>query len=761
MYKSKKKQLAFQVGILAAMTAGHQLPASAQGGFALEEVIVTAQKREQNLQDVGISVTALDQKSMERAGITDISRLELVTPGMSYGFIGADSKVALRGANSNNTFADNSSIAGFFLDGVYRPRASQQSQAYFDVERVEVLKGPQGTLYGRNTFAGAINVYTFKPDTEALSGGLRGSVERFGRFTTEGFINTPVGDNAALRFAFNTKDSDGYIDNSAGEDLGQDEARNFRVSGLWANDFGEIVLRYSNVSQKGIADGIFAAEGICQPINGNGVTDAFGQFQNCNNPNPNSRGDARFDEPWEASYDVDAERDNSEESVTFDASFDLSDSLSARFIASWTDWDSEFDWDGDYSAAPGYIFFWDEEVESVTSELQLNYTSTDFEGTFGLYYSVDEIAFGFSQYRTSPPQDSFSDFADFQEIETDTVGVFAQGNYSITDTVRLIAGIRYNEETKDTDSFSGSSTDAAGNPLPGVNPLSLNGRAIDIYRYTLIPENSAERSFYDTTYRLGAEWDMNDAVMFYANWSTGFLSGGVNADGTPFESQESEAFEIGMKSRWLDNTVQANVAIFYNEYTGLTTQELVALGNGVFQTRTVNGGEIDTLGLEADLTWIPDDKWFINAGLSLMDNEYGNFGVVNPFEQANGVPQEFIDLEGETPPWAPDITLSLSVGYDIDLGDAGRLTPFLQFFYSDDYNTDDVSTYAQQVQDSYTKTDIRVIYTTLNEQFEAEAFIENIEDEDVLARTNVGGFDLVQTSFMYPQNYGVRVRYNF
>ncbi len=761
MHHPKQKLIAAQIGLISTLAAGYQAPVFAEG-FALEEVIVTAQKREQNLQDVGISVTAVDQRAMERAGITDISRLELVTPGMSYGFIGADSKVAMRGANSNNTFADNSSIAGFFLDGVYRPRASQQSQAYFDVERVEVLKGPQGTLYGRNTFAGAINVYTFKPDPEGLGGALKGSFERYGRFTTEGFINVPVTDSTALRFAFNTKDSDGYIDNNgAGEDLGQDEARNFRISGLWLGDSSEIVLRYSNVSQKGVADGIFAAEGICQPINANGFTDAFGRLENCDNPYPNATGDSRFDEPWEVSFDVDAERDNSEENLTFDANVDFGEAWTARFIASWTDWESEFDWDGDWSDTPGYVYYWDEEVESVTSELQLIYSAERFKGTFGLYYSVDEIGFGFSQYRVSPPQESFSDFADYQEIETDTTGIFAQGDFSLTDNLRLIAGIRYSEEEKDTQTFGGSSTDENGNALPGVNPTGLDDRAIKIYRYVLQPERSAVREFDDTTYKLGFEWDIGEEIMFYGTWATGFLSGGVNADGTPFESQESEAFELGMKSRWLDNTVQANVAIFYNEYTNLTTQELVNVGNNVFQTRTVNGGEIDTLGLEADLTWIPDDRWFLNAGISLMDNEYGNFGVTNPFEQAGGRVQEFIDLEGETPPWAPDMTLSLSVGYDFDLGDAGSLTPFLQFYYSDDYNTDDVSTYKQQVQDSYTKTDFRIIYSTLSQSFEAEAFIENIEDEDVLARTNTGGFDLVQTSYMYPQNYGVRLRYNF
>ena len=253
--------LSLSVSLALAATAQTGQAAS---GFALEEVIVTAQKREQNLQDVGISVTALDQTSMDRAGISDISRLDLVTPGLSYGFIGSDAKVSMRGANSNNTFGDNSSIAGFFVDGVYRPRASQQSQAFFDIERVEVLKGPQGTLYGRNTFAGAINVYTNKPDPEALGGGIKGSYERFNKYTTEGYINVPINENAAVRAAFNTKDSDGYIDNAgAGPDLGQDEARNFRLGALWENDTLSAVLSYTQVSQEGVPDGIFSAEGIC------------------------------------------------------------------------------------------------------------------------------------------------------------------------------------------------------------------------------------------------------------------------------------------------------------------------------------------------------------------------------------------------------------------------------------------------------------------------------------------------------------------
>lgn len=759
-----KKIIAAQVAVV--LSSSLLIPNVAQaqsgGGFTLEEVVVTAQRREQNLQDVGISVTAVDSQAMARAGIEDISRIELITPGVSYGFVGSDAKIAIRGANSNNTFADNSSVAGFFIDGVYRPRASQQTQAFFDVERIEILKGPQGTLYGRNTFAGALNLYTSKPDTEGTSGGIKASYQRFNKLTTEGFINYAVNDDFALRAAFNTKDSDGWIENTgAGEDLGQDEARNIRVSALWRpTDSLEAILRVSSTSQEGTTPGIFSAEGICQPVNADGITDAFGQFTNCANPYPLAASDSKFDRAQTVSYDVDLDRENTEDNVTLHLNWEISDTLSFLSITSFTDFESEFAMDGDFSNNRGYAYYWDEEVESVTQEFQLTYTGDALTLTSGLYYSVDEIGFGFSQYRVSPPQSSFSDFADYQEIETTTQGIFVQGEYSVTDTFRLIAGVRYSDEDKDTDTFSGSSNDINGNPLPGVNPGNLDARPRDIYRYTLRPERSASRSFDDTTYRVGFELDYSDNILLYANYSTGFLSGGVNSDGSPFEQQESEAFEAGMKSRWADDSIQLNMAVYYNEYTNLTTQELIVL-DGANITRTVNGGEVETSGLEVELTWLPNDSLLISAGLSLMDNEFGKFGVANPFELANGQVQSFLDLEGETPPWAPDVTLSVMVAYDFDLGDAGRITPYLQTYYSDSYNTDDVVTYSTQEQDSYTKTDFRVIWTSANENISAEVFIENIEDEDVLARTNVGGNDLVQTSYLHPQNYGIKFGYNF
>ncbi len=199
MINTVRKPIAAQLAVLAASAAFGSTLAVAQDRPALEEVVVTAEKREESLQDVSISVSAFNEEALNLGGIDDVSRLELLVPGLNYAFAGNDAKFNVRGANSTNTFGDNSSIVGAFVDGVYQARASQQTRAFFDVRSVEFLRGPQGTLYGRNTFAGALNVYTYAPETDEAYGGIEISRQRFDRIKGEAYFNVPVTD---LRPAF-------------------------------------------------------------------------------------------------------------------------------------------------------------------------------------------------------------------------------------------------------------------------------------------------------------------------------------------------------------------------------------------------------------------------------------------------------------------------------------------------------------------------------------------------------------------------------
>lgn len=742
-----------------------------EGKLAIEEITVTAQKRAQSLQDVSLSVTAFNGDDLAKAGIDDLSRVELATAGVTYGFIGSDAKINIRGANADNTFSDAYPIAGLFIDGVYRPRAAQQSQPFFDVERLEILKGPQGTLYGRSTFMGAINLINRRPDTEEMGGYFKAGIARFGKFTTEGAFNIPVSDNFALRAAVHTSDSDGHIKNEGpGGDLAQDDSLNYRVSALWApTDNVEAYVSFTSISEEGTTAGIFAAEGLCRPVNDAGIPDVFGQDINCDNVVPNSP--TNFRAPNTVAYDVPNFRDNFEENLTLDINWDISDSWTARYIGSWTEFESLTDFDADFSPTVEGVYFWDEEIESVTSELQLIYQGDGpVSATGGLYYSVDEIGYGFSQLR-QPAGGSVDTYADWQDIETTTEAAFVQAEFAVSDTTRLIGGVRFNDEEKDVESFVGCNfaggLDDNGNPLPGVNLGTLGRAGLDgrprsdgIYRYCLFDSATKVASWDEVTWRLGAEYDFGEDILLYGHVSTGFLSGGVLLFGDDLDQQESKAYEIGIKTRLANGRVQLNIAAYRNELTALTTEKAVLVG-GAFVTLQENAGDSTTHGLEVELDWLPSENWFVSTNLSVIDAEYETFGVSNNLQQANGVDSSFLDQSGTTPPFAPAVTLGTTVSYDFDLGESGRLTPRLQSYFSSEYGTDNETLYSTQQQDSFTKTDFSLAWTSANERISATAFIENMEDSEVLARTNIGGASQVQGGYLYPRNYGVKFSYMF
>ena len=178
---AKKALVLAMAAVFAASPAGAQ-----QESRGIDEIIVTATKRAESVQDIGLSITALDADGMARLGIVDVTRIGFAVAGLTYAGAGNDAKFNLRGANSTNNFSDNGSIIGAYVDGVFKPHASMQTRAVFDVERLEFVKGPQGTLYGRNTFAGALNLYTNNPNMERVAGSITTSFERFDTRRTGG-----------------------------------------------------------------------------------------------------------------------------------------------------------------------------------------------------------------------------------------------------------------------------------------------------------------------------------------------------------------------------------------------------------------------------------------------------------------------------------------------------------------------------------------------------------------------------------------------
>ncbi|MEL7298412.1 MAG: TonB-dependent receptor, partial [Pseudomonadota bacterium] len=751
-------------------------------------------------------------------GIDDVARLELLVPGLNYAFAGNDAKFNVRGANSTNTFGDNSSIVGAFVDGVYQQRASQQTRAFFDVKSVEFLRGPQGTLYGRNTFAGALNVYTAIPELEVMSGDVEASWQAFDRTRIEGNVNLPLSETFGLRLAGIVDKSDGYIRNLAGPDIGAQDDKGMRLSALWQpSDRLELIARYTRVSEDGNEAGLFGYTFLCRNETPEGLTDPFGSVRNCANPVRGSGGrgpasNGPGGDPWTISQDYVRPVDLEDESFSLTVNYDL-DNFSIKSITAFNDYRNDINFDFDFSPTPnsngGYL----EESKGFSQEFQISSTGDGaLQWTAGLFYSDIEDFNSFYIYQqtvrddsTRPeitvPQGTFtrligtdivSDatvlggfFANAVQIDTEYLGLFAQGEYSFNDQTRVIAGIRYNDEEKSAScggsNFTGDTNgdgnvDRVVNVLPGVagsSPLVLPNNAIDLFSYncgasdaitsaaTLQPTDR-QPEFDNITWRLGLEYDLNADTMVYANASTGYLSGSSSTT-TTTDEQESQVIEFGFRSVLLDSTLQFNGALHFTEYTNLLTQrQRVDPTTGIVLTFSDNGGDIEAWGVELDAVWLPAEAWTVTGTLAYLNSEFGSFGQSNPYQLYNGEVQGFIDVSGEQTPWSPELTLGASAAYRIDLGDRGSFTPYVQTYYSDGYNTSNLlATDPSHDQDSYTKSDIRLIWSSADERYSIEAFVENIEDADVLARGNNNGDDVVQTSYLYPRNYGFKFSASF
>ena len=800
----KKRFHLFKKTLLAA--AFIHLPATA---FAaeLEEIIVTATKRAESLQDVGLSVQAFDASSLQEGGITDVSRLEFLVSGVNYAFVGNDAKFNVRGANSSNTFGDATSIVGTFVDGVYKPRASQQSRSFFDIERVEFLKGPQGTLYGRNTFAGAMNLYTRVPDLDAgTSGFAELGIERFGRIAGEGAVNFALSDTFGIRVAGTFDQSDGYITNLAGPDLGEQDDMSIRISALWeASDRVSWLFRYQRSEEQGVEAGLFGYVNICRREQANGLTDAVGPVTNCANPQRGSSGTPVYLQdtgPYTISQDYAPPIDLEEDSFTLTVDFDLG-SVSVKSITSYSDFVNNIGFDFDFSPVPHSRGGFDEEIQSFSQEIQIaSNTDSALQWTSGLYYSKDELFTSFSILDLTDRDDSvratvtlpdgtdltvFSGtpivstdiflrgfFADADFREATTAGIYGEAEWAFSDATRLTLGLRYSEEDKDLlgagSNFTGD-TNGDGTVDRAVNVILPGGAADSIPAFSReafsINPNATDsitdsRKYDNVTFRVGFEHDLNDESLLYGTVSTGFLSGAVNRAGATDE-QESIVYEIGYKSYLLDNTLKLNAALHFTEYDNLLTQRQIPTPAGTIVTVSDNGGDIEARGVEVEAVYVPTDELKLGLNLTLLDSEYGTFGANNPFQLFNGEVQSFIDLEGLVTPWSPDLTMSLTASYRFDLGDGGSITPHIQFYYSDEYYTSNLlgPVDLAQLQDSFTKTDIRVIWESVDAEYSIEGFVENLEDEAVLARGNSGSQDNVQSGFLYPRNAGIRFRAHF
>jgi iron complex outermembrane recepter protein len=611
----------------------------------IEEVIVTAQKRAESSQEVPISIQAFSGDSLTKIGVDDTDDLGFATPGLQMNQGGVANLPFIRGIGSQDATPAQDNSVSTYVDGVLQASVTGSALVFNNIERVEVLKGPQGTLFGRNTTGGVINIITKDPSQEtALDVSLS-----YGDYETAsfgGYGTTGITDNLTADIAVYLSDQgEGYSDNlTNGDDVNKRED-DVNLRSKWKftgeDSAATFIVGYSEFS-----DDMGYVRGAPE-----GSVDLAG------NTMPGDEWDIRNDT---AAY---ADFENAGVSLKFEKDFSFMDLVS---ITAWNRNELDSFTDNDFSA----LYFNNAEVDfyerTATQEFQFLSNDADSNLTWigGLYF-LDQHAWG--RFTIIGPQLAAGGINTLQlngTIDSTSIAGFGEIAWNFTDATRLTAGLRW---TRDKREFEGDNIimfGALANPNEGFFD-DPNGTLV------VLPHPKAEESWEEPTYRVVLDHHLNDEVMVYASYNRGFRSGNfitavgfTGAPQEPFNPEFVDAYEIGMKSDLLDGAVRANASAYFYKVEDLQFQILQGLS-----TVTVNAAEAEIKGAELDLTWEPTGDLTFMFGASYIDGEYTNFpnaisNIPLPFPPGgNAAVPAVIDVKGNQVGGSPEWAVTGAVTY--------------------------------------------------------------------------------------------------
>ena len=617
LFKTRKRLTV--VACSAAIAASVQsVPSWAQSELALEEVIVTATRRDESLQDVAVSVSAIDAE-LGQATVRRLDDLQTFSPNLyirrSPG-IGSGASITIRGIGTQDVDKTLDPAIGVMMDGVFLGTSSGVLMQNFDVQRIEVLRGPQGTLFGKNTTGGLINIVRGDVTME-WGGDLIVTLDEHGREDIKGVVNVPIVDDkfGVKLFGAQVK-SDGFVYNTTlEEDVGGDDVQNYGFAAKWQpSDNFDIKLHYEKtkdesdqgayVNQNVFTDNTCVFFGQCVTT----TTDNEDQ----NSSNTRNFSDNEYDTTiLTANYDfgnmvltyIGAKRDMDEQNMqSFDAS--PADFLDMNYFNLWDQESHELrlttNFDGPFNFVAG-LYSWEVDYTQYWDVSHLHWTYNAILG-FPLFPDV-----------TAPT----SVKTQGQRQQTDSFAAFASADWALGDKWTLTFGGRYTEEEKD---FSGD------NGSIGYNPAAGEARPTGHATW----EKDAEWSEFTPSASL--RFNVTDNTMLWASYAEGFKSGGffgrqanfMNIDVT-FEPESVQNIEVGFKSTLLNGAMTLNAAYFANDYEDKQESVLVVRGPADVATVVENAATEEISGIEIDLSWQITQNWFLRANYGYLDAKYENF----------------------------------------------------------------------------------------------------------------------------------------
>lgn len=789
---AKRKQLSTIIALSATLLASSSTYA------AIEEIIVTANKMSESANDVGLAISAVSGDKIAEQKLTSIEDIAFAVPGLVFSSsTGNTPIITLRGVGFNESSVGVYPATSIYIDEAPLPFPVMASHTAYDLERVEVLKGPQGILFGQNSTGGAVNFIAAKP-TQDFSYGGDVSYSRFNKKEINGFVSGPLTDDLSARLAITTVDSDGWQKSaSRSDENGAEEYTAARLTLAYEpNETTRLSLNVNGWTDKTEPQAQqYAAVNPQIPFD-----PALGGPPANLAPllaAPFTKKDPRVAD-WSESGSPTSDREFYQVVVRGD--FDLNEDMTFTALATYSEFEQDQITDGD--GLPLVLFDLDKgvaDVDSLIVETRLTGEQDSLRWIIGANYeksnTFEDQNLRYTDSTNSTDVQLFINSSGVtldQEIET--YAVFGNIDFDISDDLTLKVGARYTDSTIDAENCGYGSGDGAINTLFGL-PVDSRPPVC----YTFFPDFSNGKPFVEElaedngSWRVGIDYHLNDDTLLYANISKGYKSGSfpaLAAAGTsalaPVVQESVLSYEAGMKSLFAEDTVQLNAAVFFYKYEDKQLRTKVLDPTFGFLDTLANVPKTETLGFEADLTVQATDELTFTASVTYLDSEVTEYG---PADQATsfaseraGAPGgfsvvEFEDFSGDPIPFTPEWTYTLDVDYRVGLDNGGLVFMGLNLTGQSEsdaafgagrigWTPSQIANGAKSItenfyeMDSYAVLGGRLGYESSDGQWRVMLWGKNLTDEYYVTNV-IGASDSTAWFSGRPRTYGLTVAYTY
>ncbi len=698
---------------------GSEATADASGSSEkLNEIIVTSEHVETDVQKLTSAVSVYGGDALRKANITDMSALSAVSPNVNFAITEGKSIVTIRGISSRDTSENGDPAVTVNTDGFYLNRPYSLNATMYDLDRVEVLRGPQGTLNGRNSVGGAINIITAKP-TDSFGGYGSIAYGNYNALQIQGAVNIPMADWLQVRASFFSDDHDGYRNNAPagrGDDADNKSGRLQIAFQPASNLRGLIAMEYTRM--KGMGDAMNFV-----PF----VYDDSGSLVHDRPAGIDGKTFAIYTKPYLRSTEKQI-RGN----LVYDAGGIEITALGGYDV---TRWHHAVDQTLASDVEDGYQFQENQYPKTINAELRVaSQGNGPFKWQAGAFYFHEKS--NLHSANAYPEVSGFTEGFGFEyATKTRSEAVYAQASYELTPQLKVTGGLRYTHDYKDENGYYGDLGE-------GV-----------VYAYQQGSSSSSK-----TTFHAVVDYELTPENLVYAKFDTGYKAGGFNIGGSSYRPESLKAYEIGSKNRFLNDQLQLNLSAFYNDYTDQQVSNYAYLDTGDAVQLTQNAGASRIWGLESELLYKVPVLGTVNLSVNYLHARYTDFlSVADPNDpNASGN----VQLKGNRPPQSPTWSIAGGLKHDWNVP-GGTLTAQAQSKFQSATNFSAYN-FADTRQGAYTMSDAMLTYQAVDSDWSITAYVKNIEDHEILRDAEESAYAVAYAYTFYPpRTYGLRLQYNW